>query len=485
MTGGDSEPKEDTRADAHAGARDATSAPITGASHMTDSQAGPSEGRPPTSAATSALSSGSYGSTRAPNGRAPLWNLGFLSLLATQFFEAASDNIIKGVITFAVAVGGPWQDSFGEGGNGFVGIVFTVPFILLSAFGGRIADRYSKSRVTWILKAISLGVCALCAVEFARGSPWGAIVALVAFAIVSSFFGPVKYGMIAELVDERQIPRANGIVNMATNVAVIVGLIVAGVVAKDWKASFGADGAPTGLDAWLPGLTMAVFVVGGFLTCLTLPKLRPQAPDLPVDLNPFSTYLSTIRVMAKGPLLAVCGAWTFFYLIATAVLLILPDYSQFLGTPDDQTSYLMAGLAVSIGVGCVVAAYLDRPDRRSAFVTAGAAGLAATFVALGLAPADYALTAILLSATGLVAGFYIIPLQSLLQQLAPDELRGRVLGTANGLSFVMGAVGSGVFYIARQAGMPSHRVFLVLAAMCLAMTGIAAAWHVRARRSNA
>jgi acyl-[acyl-carrier-protein]-phospholipid O-acyltransferase/long-chain-fatty-acid--[acyl-carrier-protein] ligase len=227
---------------------------------------------------------------------------------------------------------------------------------------------------------------------------------------------------------------------------------------------------------------MGAFVVGGFLTCLTLPKLAPQAPDLPVDLNPFSTYLSTIRVMAKGPLLAVCGAWTFFYLVATAVLLILPDYSQYLGTPDDQTSLLMAGLAVSIGVGCVVAAYLDRPERRSAFVTAGAAGLAATFAALGLAPADYALTAILLSATGLVAGFYIIPLQSLLQQLSPDEIRGRVLGTANGLSFVMGAVGSGIFYLARQSGLPSHRVFLVLAALCAAMTGIAAVWHARARR---
>ena len=77
----------------------------------------------------------------APRG---LWNRGFLSLLFTQFFEAASDNIIKGVISFAVAVGGPWETVFGEGGNGMVGIAFTVPFILLSAFGGRIADCSSR-----------------------------------------------------------------------------------------------------------------------------------------------------------------------------------------------------------------------------------------------------------------------------------------------------------------------------------------------------
>jgi len=98
-----------------------------------------------------------------------MWNRGFLSLLATQFFEAASDNIIKTTIGFAVAVGGPWEAVFGKGGNGVVAVAFTVPFILLSAFGGRIADRSSKSRITVVLKTISLGVCAFCAVEFARG----------------------------------------------------------------------------------------------------------------------------------------------------------------------------------------------------------------------------------------------------------------------------------------------------------------------------
>ena len=103
-----------------------------------------------------------------------LWNHGFVALLPTQFFEAASDNIIKGVLTFAVAVGAPWETVFGKGGNGVVGLAFTLPFILLSAFGGRIADRSSKSRVTIVLKTISLAVAAFTAIEFARGSASGA-----------------------------------------------------------------------------------------------------------------------------------------------------------------------------------------------------------------------------------------------------------------------------------------------------------------------
>jgi sugar phosphate permease len=95
--------------------------------------------------------------------------------------------------------------------------------------------------------------------------------------------------------------------------------------------------------------------------------------------------------------------------------------------------------------------------------------MAVGFAALGVAPASFGLTVALLSATGVVAGFYIIPLQSMLQSLSPDDARGRVLGTANGMSFVMGGAGSLLFMVLRQAGMPSNRIFLALAVACLAV----------------
>ena len=191
-----------------------------------------------------------------PSPNLGLWNKGFTSLLFTQFFEAASDNIIKGVISFAVAFGAPWEKVFGDGGNGIVGLAFTLPFILLSAFGGRLADRRSKSQITVILKAVSFAVAALAAMSFARGDAWMALAALIAFSVVSAFFGPVKYGMIAELVDPQQLARANGIINMATNVAVILGMLVAGIVAAHWKSSF-VDGVPAGGHARIPDLSHA------------------------------------------------------------------------------------------------------------------------------------------------------------------------------------------------------------------------------------
>ncbi len=410
--------------------------------------------------------------------RARLWNLGFLSLLATQFFEAASDNLVKGAIGYAIAVGGPWESFFGAGGNGLVALAFAFPFILLSAFGGRIADRHSKSRITILLKSISFIVAGIACLGFASGSPIVALTALILFAIVSAFFGPVKYGMIAELVASDKLVRANGVINMATNVAVISGGLLAGLVSVHWKDSV-VDGVPTGVGAYAPGVAIVALVLCGFLTCLTLPKLAPQDPDLPVNLDPFSTYITTIREMRQTPLLATCLAWTYFYFVAAIVLVILPDYSAFLSISDEWNSYLMAAMGASIGVGCLSAAYLDKAAWRGRFVALGAFGLGVVFLALGLAPPDYTLTMILLITMGLVAGFYIIPLQSMLQMHAPDRSRGRVLGTANGMSFAMGALGGVLFFALRSLGMPSNRVFLVVGAMTLGVCVLVIMWNRR------
>ena len=115
----------------------------------------------------------------------------------------------------------------------------------------------------------------------------------------------------------------------------------------------------------------------------------------------------------------------------------------------------------------------------------GAAGLAFFFVLLGLGPRNPWLVAALLSGMGLVAGFYIIPLQSMLQLLAPDAERGRFLGTANAMSFVMGGVGSLLFMAVVRLGLPSDRAFLVLAAATIVVGVLLARWLRRLRLPEA
>lgn len=415
--------------------------------------------------------------------RRPLANRGFVSLFATQFFEAAGDNVIKGAIVYAVALDGPWHDRIGSGGQGVVGLLFTLPFVLLSAFGGRLADRYSKRSSTVVLKTLSIGVACVTLVAFRVDSLTLALVAMTLFTCVSSFFGPVKYGMIAELVDRDEIVRANGLINVGTNLAVISGTVLAGVVATGFAAahpSANGDGASR-LGLLAPGIVMVALSLLGWLTCLTLPRLTAQSPGLPLDPNPFTTYWESLRHMARGPLLVIALLWTYFYFLASIVLSMLGDYPDLLGVSPLLASLLNAAMGVAIGIGCVGAAWLSGRRSRLGFVPFGAAALAITFLLLGVAPLTYWLVGALLSAMGLVSGLYIIPLQAALQELAPSAERGRFLGTANAMSFVMAGVGAVLFLGLSKLGMPSNRMFLVLAALTAVVCAIVIALLRRGR----
>lgn len=410
--------------------------------------------------------------------RRRLFGRGFIALFATQYCSAAGDNVVKGTIAFAVGLDGPWSDRLGPGGQGLIAILFALPFVLLSAFGGRLADRFSKRSSTIGLNLLSLAIAIGALVAFASDSLAGAVTALVLFAASSAFYGPVKYGMIAELVEREDLGRANALINVGTNIAVITGTIVAGWVATHFVAAHA--GGPS-IGWWLPGIVLVTSAVLGVLTCLPIPKLAAQDPDLPLDPNPFTTYVESLRRMGRGPLIGVALAWTFFYFLAAVVLSMLADYPALLGVDPLAASGLSAGMAVAIGVGCVAAGWLSGARLRLEFVPLGGAGLALAFLLLGLAPLTMLATGALLVLLGLVAGFYIIPLQSALQALAPPDQRGRFLGTANALSFVMTGAGSLLFWLLSAAGMPSNRMHLVLAGLTAIASCAIVAWLRRNR----
>src|SRR5210317_1688589 len=94
-----------------------------------------------------------------------LFSRGFLSLVATQFFGAMNDNVLKGVLTFMV-IDGAWAGKLGAGGQGIVGICFTIPFIILSGYAGQMADRHSKRTVTRWVKIVEIPIAILAGIGF-------------------------------------------------------------------------------------------------------------------------------------------------------------------------------------------------------------------------------------------------------------------------------------------------------------------------------
>jgi acyl-[acyl-carrier-protein]-phospholipid O-acyltransferase/long-chain-fatty-acid--[acyl-carrier-protein] ligase len=409
---------------------------------------------------------------------------GFLSLVATQFFGAMNDNVLKGVLTFMV-IDGAWAGQLGAGGQGIVGICFTIPFIILSGYAGQLADRHSKRTVTLWVKIAEIPIVILAGIGFLTGNLWLTLLALVALTCQSSFFGPAKYGMIPELVEDSDLSRANGTINMMTNVAVIVGTLIAGIVSDLYSPQNATQG-----QTWLPGVALTLIAIAGLCAAACMTPLRIGDKNLKYNLNPFSTYMDTIREMSKTRLLMVMMAWGYFYLLAGIALFIVPEYTLVLGINRAEASVLMGVLGVAIGIGCAVAGLISGHRIEPRLVPIGAAGLVIFFALLAAVPPSLpnmgpmvrvALSnvAFFILGAGFFAGFYIIPLQALLQKLSPDDERGRFLGTANAVSFTFLTIAALLYWAIRPSFGNQPQNIFYLSSVLMALGAAFFLWKLR------
>jgi acyl-[acyl-carrier-protein]-phospholipid O-acyltransferase/long-chain-fatty-acid--[acyl-carrier-protein] ligase len=213
---------------------------------------------------------------------------------------------------------------------------------------------------------------------------------------------------------------------------------------------------------------MLIVAVAGLATVVFLTPLVPGDRSLKFNWNPFAIYIDALREMAKSPLLGVALAWGYFYFLAGLALLIIPEYTLVLGISREKASYLLGIMGVAIGAGSAAAGFISGHRIETRLVPVGALGMLVFFTLLGFAPTTFWVVGALILCAGFFAGFYIIPLQALLQKLSPADERGRVLGTSNGISFAFLALASLVYWIIRPGfGSAPQQVFLVCAGLIL------------------
>lgn len=409
-----------------------------------------------------------------------LFNAGFIGLIVTQFFGAMNDNILKVILTFMV-IDGAWSGELGAGGQGIVSICFTVPFMVLSGFAGQVADRHSKRDVTVWVKIAEIPIAIVAGIGFYYQNLTITLVALTALTCQSAFFGPAKYGMITELVGDKNLSRANGAINMLTNIAVIAGTIIAGIASDLYAPTAESPFLAWFPEAllWFPGALLVGIAIFGLAVSFLITPLQPGNRDLKYTLNPFATYIETIREMSKTRLLMVMMAWGYFYLLAGIALFIVPEYTDVLQINHTEASVLMGVLGVAIGIGCAVAGFISGDKIEPRLTTIGAAGLVVCFFLLAAVPpwmpdvrpllrVALSNVSFFILFAGFFAGFYIIPLQALLQKLSPDEERGQFLGTANAVSFAFMTVAGVMYAVIRPAfGDQPQNIFYVSSGLML------------------
>ncbi len=404
---------------------------------------------------------------------------GFIALNICQFFTAANDNILKQVLIFGIAAGGLWAGMLGEGAQAYASLCLAIPFVVLSGFAGQFSDRFSKRSVCLAVKVAEVFIAALAMYGFWITNVWIVLLAMVLISVQSTFFTPAKFGILPEILEESELSRGNGTINMFTYIAVILGSAIGGPIydayAPDMNLQPDADPM-----LWLPGAILLVVAILGTVAAVGLPRLVAQNPSCTIRPLLFRTYLETWRDIRGTPLVPVIVAWSFFYLIVGGIaILVLPDYKDLLGISATMTAMLLAVLGISIGVGDYAAGRLSGHRIRPGLIPIGAVGTTVMFVVTALIPLNFYLVLACLSLAGFLAGFVMVPLQTMTQQFSSTEERGRVLGLWNCLSFVGIIIGNLLFLIVKRMGVPSNYVFLV----CGALGGAFTLWYFLRWRS--
>ncbi|MGH9664156.1 MAG: MFS transporter, partial [Bryobacteraceae bacterium] len=350
-----------------------------------------------------------------------LRNRGFRAFLWTQFFGAFNDNLYKIIVSVrAVHVAGN-ADS-----NGLylsvAGAVFVLPFLLLSGYSGHLADVLSKRRVLISVKLFEIFVMALGVAVFFSTRIELMLLVLFLMSVHSTVFSPAKYGIVPEMLPERDISRANGLLEMSTFVAIVLGTSIGSFLFIAWRET-----------PWRMGLAMVAVAVTGFLTSLRITRVPASGTTASFQWNPFAEVVTgTKHLLADRPLwLTVLAISYFWFLGALFQMDLLLFGSDVLRVDDFRVGLLVTGLAVGIGAGSLLAGRLSGDKIELGLVPIGSILMGLCSIALYAARGSYPWAVAALALLGLSAGLFIVPLNGYLQQRAESHEKGRLIATNN------------------------------------------------------
>jgi MFS family permease len=415
-----------------------------------------------------------------PASSSALSDRSFWGLAITQFLGAFNDNLYKQLILLMAipAIGG----DISEDSQGWATAVFSLPFVVFSGFAGYLSDKFSKSIIIVLSKIAEIVIMLMAVVAFlsyATMEDWGTWSVLFLMGLQSTFFGPAKYGILPELFQKEELPRVNGLILMSTFLAIILGVVTAGVL-KDVLVVADEAGNPNFGRLWIGSVVCAVIAIVGTCTSFLIRKTPAAQPTAVMSLGDFGVSQSIRTLLWNDkPLLASVLVSSMFYVIAGAVMptVNMLGKIQLQVKLDSYTSLLTGGLAIGIIIGSVFAIVVFKQIRPGSQVLLGTIGMFITLVLLGFwKPGGAHLLGywgalIGLITTGLFAAVFIVPIQVFMQSRPPAETKGRMIGTMNFANFV-GILIAGPLYqlflvIATSIGWPVSSIFWMLAVLLI------------------
>ena len=406
----------------------------------------------------------------------------FAPFFFTQFLGAANDNLFKFaftvLVTFQLQVS--WLDAKVAGL--VIGALFILPFVLFSATAGQWADKHDKAFIMRSVKLMEVGIMGLAAVGF-----WFNHVALLLGCVFlmglhSTFFGPVKYAYLPQHLREQELTGGNGLVEMGTFVAILLGNLGGGLLM----------GIPEVGTHWVAGACFAVALLG-WVTARGIPASPSSDPDLQVNWNPLSETWRNLRLAHQYPsvfrsLLGISWMWFF----GAVFLAQFPSFARDVLHGNEQVaSLLLVVFSIGIAVGSLLCETFSHRHVEIGLVPMGAVGM--TVFAFDLYLASSGLPALgeapLLTAAEFVArpahwrvmadlallafsaGLYSVPMYALIQLRTQPSHRARIIAANNILNALFMIVSSLLAGALLGAGFSVPEVFGATALLNVLVVG--------------
>lgn len=262
----------------------------------------------------------------------------FLPLFVTQFLGAFNDNLFKNAMiffaTYQIFNSVEQETRFSAIATG----IFILPFFLFSALAGQLADTYDKAKIMRIIKAAEVGIMLVGASGIFLKNLELMLVALVGMGVHSTFFGPIKYAVLPQHLNEDEVLGGTGMVEAGTYIAILCGTIVGGIISPT-AAAFAVVGV----------------AVIGWLASLKIPPAPPLV-QLELDFNIFraSYRLISATMHIRRLYLAIVAISVFWMIAAVLGVLFPPLVKNVFHAQKDVASVFLGIFSVGIAIGSVI-----------------------------------------------------------------------------------------------------------------------------------
>ncbi|WP_425229400.1 MFS transporter [Sphingomonas sp.] len=415
----------------------------------------------------------------------------FLPLFATQFLGAFNDNLFKtSMVLFATYQ--IFNDERAEGFfNALVAGLFVVPFFLFSALAGQLADTTDKTRIIRVIKVAEIAIMLVGCAGLMLGRtgavtlPVGLmLLAVLGLGIHSTFFGPIKYAILPQHLEDCDVLGGTGLVEAGTYLSILMGTILAGVIYQS--------------TVLVAVLTLLVAGAG-----LAASKGIPSAPrlgaPLKLDWNPLraSIRLVSDTMHVRRLFLAIC-AISFFWTIGSVLIIAFPPLVKNVLTAQASVASLVLGIfSIGVAIGSVVINLLLRGRISARYSPASVVAMAAAVMALWwavgrwtpapvgqlygvgtfVAQADAVPVLLALLAVAIFGGMFVVPLYAFLTTTVAKDQTARTVAANNVVNSGAMTLGAAVVAGMMAAGVSAMQLLLVTAGMCLVAAWIAQRLH--------